>query len=66
MNKQSIEIGKRVQVLNQTPSGKSFIEGFAIIRGMDYREVDGRIYCSVCFEGDSYDVYRWVNREVVS
>lgn len=62
---QKIELGAKVQVMNRTTQGKLIVEGYATIKGMDYREMNNEIYCSVLFEGDDAPVYRWVSRKVV-
>ena len=62
---QEIAVGKQVQVINQDLDGWDFIEGIAVVKGVDYRDASGRVYCSVLFEGDEYPVYRWIRKEVV-
>jgi hypothetical protein len=63
---QEIKVGSRVQVINQTTSGLDFIEGYAIVKRIDWRD-GGKdyIYCSVLFDGDEYPVYRWIRTELL-
>lgn len=63
---QVIEVGARVQVVSQTPAGVGFVEGYAVIVGKDSREIAGRVYCSVMFEGESEHYYRWISKKVLS
>jgi hypothetical protein len=64
--KQNITVGAKVQIVNQTPDGKEFVEGFAVIRGMDGITMqDDYVYCSVKFAEDESPVYRWIRRELL-
>lgn len=60
---QQVTVGSRVQVLNQSLDGHEFIEGYAVIVGMEGESMFQRKYCAVQFS-DGTIVYRWINPDI--